>query len=772
MRFDPIPFDIPAALLQWLIVTGVFVAAVIVIWLIMAIVVRGPVGGFRAVFGSIGDSFSDLFSVSFGRIYALASLTFKEAVRRKALLVFVVFAVLFMFGAWFLPDSNTRTQLQEKVYVSFVLTAISWLLIPVMLLLACWGIPEDIRLKSLHTVVTKPARRLEIVLGRILGYSTVGLLLLALMSVVGYVWLAQSMDPGNKYEFAERMKVPDLDCRVPVYGQLEFLDREGRPAAAGLNVGDIWNFRSYVEGATKSRAIWHFEGIDESCMENDQLTFESMFESFRTTKGRDMSKGLIAQFTLVNNVRERAFVEVAKSELLGEAGGFMRNGEFTNAADTLDSLATRITKGRGRFGVSELKDASTGLNAAADAINEVGGSSDWKTETVAAMNGAAAAFNSAIALGQTSEQPDYSPLSESVTELATAVRANGASLREQLPRVEVPLPPFEVGEYTDGGDNIRPVTRKLTYEGNDEDVVRFLSGLFSRLQEEGNLAGDDGLSAEVMNKLVSDNVISDRNAEQLQSIFKELVAEKKVSVADGKVTLADGQTFFALFDGLATDGKISASDGWKLSADLIDDVIDDGRLTVSVACQSLTQYLGMARPDLFVRLPNKPFAVSYSKAILAIAMMLVLIITIGVTASCFVKGPVATLLTAAFVIFGKPLHSFMNDFVSGNVEGGGLFSAAYRMVYHMNPTVDIEASPRVVSVIEYGDKAANSLPQVFSNIIPNFNYFSSTAEYVENGFDVPWSSGMLPCIATTLAYLIPCVIIGLFTLKYRELESK
>ena len=136
------------------------------------------------------------------------------------------------------------------------------------------------------------------------------------------------------------------------------------------------------------------------------------------------------------------------------------------------------------------------------------------------------------------------------------------------------------------------------------------------------------------------------------------------------------------------------------------------------------------------------------------------------------KGPVAILLTTAFVVFGKPLHTFMNDFVTGKVEGGGLFSAAYRMVYHMNPSVDIEASQRVVSVIEYGDKAANSLPQVFSHIIPNFNYFSSTAEYVENGFDVPWSSGMLPCIATTLAYLIPCVIIGLFTLKYRELESK
>lgn len=772
MSFDPVPFLFWPSVLEWLVVSGIFVAAVIVIWLIMAIVVRGPIGGFKAVFSSITDSFADIFSVSFRRVYALANLTFKEAVRRKALLVFVVFAILFMFGAWFLPDSNTRTQLQMKVYVSFVLTAISWLLVPVMLLLACWGLPEDIRLKSLHTVVTKPARRFEIVLGRIIGYSSVGLLLLGLMSVVGYVWLAQSMDPGNKLAFNDRMAVPSLDCRVPVYGELEFVDREGRPASDGLNVGDIWDFRSYVEGATKSRAIWHFQGISDSSLVNDQLNLECMFESFRTTKGRDMSKGLIAQFTLVNNVRERAFYSVAKSEMLRESADFLRSGQFSNAADALDKVAALINQGRGRFAKSELTTASTGLGTASEVLNGIEANGEWKTATVDALSNAASAFNAAIDLGATSEQPDYSTTATAVTELASVIRDNSASLKEKVPRVEVPLPPFEVQEYSGGGNNIRPVDRALTYEGNDEDVVRFLAGLFGKLQDEGSLAGTDGLSTETLNQLVSDNVVSDRNAETLKTLFKELVADGTVSVADGKLQLTDNQSFFALFDGLASEGKISASDGWKLSADLFNDVINDGQLTVSVACQSLTQYLGMARPDLFVRLPDSPFIVGYGKAILAIALMLILIIGIGVTASCFVKGPVATLLTSAFVIFGKPLHKFMNDFVSGNVEGGGLFSAAYRMVYHLNPSVDIEASPRVLSVIEYGDTAANSLPQVFSHIIPNFNYFSLTAEYVENGFDVPWSAGIFPCIGTTLAYLIPCVIIGLFTLKYRELESK
>jgi len=41
-------------------------------------------------------------------------------------------------------NSDLRADLQVKNAVSFALTTISWLAIPVVLLLSCWGIPEDI----------------------------------------------------------------------------------------------------------------------------------------------------------------------------------------------------------------------------------------------------------------------------------------------------------------------------------------------------------------------------------------------------------------------------------------------------------------------------------------------------------------------------------------------------------------------------------------------------------------------------------------------------
>jgi hypothetical protein len=60
---------------------------------------------------------------------------------------------------------------------------------------------------------------------------------------------------------------------------------------------------------------------------------------------------------------------------------------------------------------------------------------------------------------------------------------------------------------------------------------------------------------------------------------------------------------------------------------------------------------------------------------------------------------------------------------------------------------------------------------LIQQIIPNFDYYRM-APYVANGFDVGWNSALLPSIAITAAYVLPCLLIGHYSLKLRELESK
>ena len=300
MTVQPEEFYLGAGLLKWLAVCSSLVGIGFVVALVTAFSASGK-SGFGKVGTFVVKIFDDFLTIAPRRVLAIAILTFKEAIRRKALLVFVVFAILFMFASWFTQDSTVRADMQVKIHVKFVATVISWIVLLVVLLLSCWGIPEDIRLRSLHTVVTKPVRRGEVVMGRIFGFSAIGTVILGIMGVIGYVWIERQIPA----------EVP-LICRVPVYGDLSFIDRRGLPSAIGLNVGDIVQTRGFIEGASKSAFVWKFK-VDQ---ETDVILLESRFEAFRTWKG-DMNRQLRVQFTMVKEAfNDKGEVDIEKSELI------------------------------------------------------------------------------------------------------------------------------------------------------------------------------------------------------------------------------------------------------------------------------------------------------------------------------------------------------------------------------------------------------------------------------------------------------------------------
>jgi len=562
LTFNPEPFQWLPALLVWGVIFAVFLVVTFAAGVSIGLLTGGRAGMKRAVAGLAGGV-ADLVRISPGRVGAIAQLTFREAIRRKALLVFVVFALLFMFAGWFLTGGQQRPNEQVRVLVAFVLTTISYLILPVSLLLACWGIPEDIRRRSLHTVVTKPVRRSEIVIGRMLGYTGINTLVLIVMSLVGYFWVERQVPESAQGA---------LVSRVPIFGQLEYLDAEGKPSP-GKNVGDIWMHRSYIQGATREKAVYVFDDVTPDVMtrvpetdasgkstEGEYLRLESTFEAFRTYKG-NMDRGIDFQYSFANPD---------------------------------DPDGTRI-----------------------------------RDETI-------------------------------------------SSIRE-----------FQT--------NIRDIPRKVRGSRENE-----------------------------------------------------------------------------------------AGESEYVTVDLFDDLVSkDGRLQVEVSALDGGQYLGMAPADLFVRTPDRPFASGFFKAVFGIWLMTVLVVVLGVTASTFVKGPVATILTATLVIIGSPFRGFMDKLADsylaaigsgGAVEGGGPIESIIRIVRHMNPTTELPQGT-LTTIVEAVDKVFLGGVLVVRYLIPDFGTYG-LSEYVANGFDIGWSTGLLPAIAVTVAFLIPCLLIGNYGLRFRELEVK
>ncbi len=305
---------------------------------------HGPLEASYNVAQVVADAVSDFLSASFRRTMAMARLAVKESVRGRVVVVFVVFAIVLMYARWFLdrsPDNPSR------LYISFVVTATNYLVLVMALFISAMSLPADIKNRTIYTVVTKPVRALEIVLGRILGFSFVASVILAVMCLLSYAFVVVGLNhqhsidepaekirsmleagevselsltttnaghshrvaidaegrlflddaAGHSHSLTEedgelRVGPPEdqFQARVPKYGELQFLNRSGGPGE-GINVGHEWTYRRYIEGRTLGAAIWTFRNVTPEDFA-DGLPIEMTLGVYRTHKG-NIEEGIL-----------------------------------------------------------------------------------------------------------------------------------------------------------------------------------------------------------------------------------------------------------------------------------------------------------------------------------------------------------------------------------------------------------------------------------------------------------------------------------------------
>ncbi len=246
------------------------------------------VGG---VFGLIAVGLPFLLGVlriRLRRVLAIATLSFREAVRRRVLYVFSILLLVFLFGSWFI---SPKVEDQVRTYVQVVYLSMSLLLLLAGVMIAAFSIPADIRTQTIHTILTKPVERFEIVLGRFLGFTALMTVVLVVMSAVSLLYIVR----GVSAESAEE----SLKAREPMNGELSF--RNTTSERRGENVGREWDYRSYITKGPPGReptAIWSFDAPPQRVTSRATVRCEFGFDIFRTTKGVE-NKGIACAFRFV-----------------------------------------------------------------------------------------------------------------------------------------------------------------------------------------------------------------------------------------------------------------------------------------------------------------------------------------------------------------------------------------------------------------------------------------------------------------------------------------
>ncbi len=256
------------------------------------------------------EFFLDVFTLSPRRLWAIARFSIVEAIRRKVLWGFAGLLLVFLFGSWFIQSARPSTQ--WSTYVNLVYFIMSALMLLTASTVACFSIPNDIKNLSIHTVVTKPVQKFEIVLGRILGLVLLMTVVMVVASLLSLLYIVRGVDDAVSRQ-AQR-------ARVPLFGSLVF--KELSPTGEwitkdmGIFIGREFDLRQYIRGASNQEAVWTFglaglkldpkaQRVFARLAKRENFAVEFMFDIFRTSKGgvEQYREGVDVQLTFINRAK-------------------------------------------------------------------------------------------------------------------------------------------------------------------------------------------------------------------------------------------------------------------------------------------------------------------------------------------------------------------------------------------------------------------------------------------------------------------------------------
>jgi ABC-type transport system involved in multi-copper enzyme maturation permease subunit len=140
-------------------------------------------------------------------IWPIAVYTWREGIRKKTLIGFLILSLLVIFGSMFMtafmagidysPSGEINIDVESKLVKDVCVSAIAIFGILIAIFTSASVVPQELENRVIYTVLSKPVKRYQYLLGKFLGVQMIVIANLVLMSALFFIalWIKEQIIP-------------------------------------------------------------------------------------------------------------------------------------------------------------------------------------------------------------------------------------------------------------------------------------------------------------------------------------------------------------------------------------------------------------------------------------------------------------------------------------------------------------------------------------------------------------------------------------------------
>jgi hypothetical protein len=685
-------------------------------WLLGVCILIGLIVGWR-----------DMLRLSLKRIWAISGVCFDESIRRRVLLI----TPLAILGVIIVSQLQHPLDEQDAIRqtIKFCIFATGLVVAVTTIILACTNLPREIDNRVIFTVVTKPATRLEIVLGKVIGFARVSLVILLIMGIFSYGYLyLRAWDMRRAID----LRLSANAVPASSVATLKHYSEAGLLNAKKIERPDSLQFFARLPKPSDSRR--YFFGNGEG---NVNVAFDMESPVVSPAEEEAAGQNGLVVVAAVGYVRQGTSASAATQPTTQQSASTSRPyyGPFTMPPEERAAIMAGNKPTQNPTVTIEVLDENmNSLGTASpigpvknfeltrrDGISEVQGIIDPKVAR--SMKGRV--YIRVVGLAKDTQYFVDTRATPVPIKLGLPVSENQIRLIPSASQGKTPLPPIfltrsgSFGEQLRGGKTEAPVA---VYEFHDARVVADADGM-APFELKGGIERSG----------------SDDAVEQLDenTDVPTIVSIQVRNLGSG-----------ALSDPVTVEPESNRTVFFRVPAKSM----EGGNFELILRCLTKGDFLGLNTQSLSLVTQRQPFAWNLTKSMLILWLMTILVTAIAIFTSTFLSWPIAVVLTLV-ILLGHWGVEQLGDATQPGIGNQVVMDFGLR-------------SPAKAEAVRATVEKLSSFLNFVSTILPDISKYSAV-EAIESGISIP-PEQILEALAVTLGFGVPLVLLAYVFLKNKE----